>query len=92
MANYLCPTCNSPLRVWADLDAELSLEVKPNGRLVKQKIRNIVQSDGRGGVDCTECDWERNVNEMELDDKFVPLVEDALERQQSIDMLAAKRT
>ncbi len=58
MANkFNCPKCGSAVNAWADLDTTLTFQINKNGKLVKRVIKNANQTDGRCGVECTECDW-----------------------------------
>jgi hypothetical protein len=85
-----CPECGSQVKVWADLDAEASWLVTANGKLVNQEIKNNYQTDGRSGVECTNCDWKLYATEDDIPEPFTELVELAFEKQDSIIYLNKK--
>ncbi|HBN6882400.1 TPA: hypothetical protein L3310_002623 [Vibrio cholerae] len=90
-SNYVCPECGSPIKAWADLDAQVSFVISKAGKLTKRVITNNYQSDGRCGVNCTECDWELHVDDLDSNSPLKTAALDALERQSMIDELSAKR-
>ncbi len=54
---FNCPKCGSAVNAWADLDATVIFKINNHGKLIKRVIKNANQTDGRCGVECTECDW-----------------------------------
>lgn len=90
---YGCPKCDSPVKAWADLDATVNFEISKSGKLIKQKITNNYQSDGRCGVECSECDWNVHREDMTVENNhFKKLADDAMTKQSSIDNLSVKRS
>jgi transcription initiation factor IIE alpha subunit len=88
---FKCPKCGSPVKAWADLDAQVTFTVTAAGKLTKPVITNSYQTDGRSGVDCTECDWRLHLCDMSEDSPFEALATSALEAQEAIEFLSAKR-
>lgn len=84
---FCCPECGGQLKAWADLDAEVSWLVTPSGGLQKRVIRNTYQSDGRSGIECSQCDWEFDGDES-VSKKLAKLAEKACDKQCEIDFLA----
>ena len=85
---FKCPECGGDIKVWADIDAEASFKVSETGSLEGLIIKNVFQSDGRCGVECTECKWELNfVDEHPEYPELEKLANDALEWQEKIDYL-----
>ncbi|MDX7853099.1 hypothetical protein ACTG2K_22850 [Aeromonas caviae] len=89
---YKCPECGSPINAWADLDATVKFSVSSAGKLTKKVISNNYQSDGRCGVECTKCDWVFHGQDIPDDDPLHDLANAALDAQESIHVLAAKRS
>lgn len=89
--DFKCPDCGSPIYAWADLDATLKLQVSSTGKLSKQTIQNNLQSDGRCGVECTECDWEMHGHDIPDGSPLEGLAQAALDAQERIDFLTEKR-
>lgn len=91
--NYGCPECGSPVQAWADLDATVRFAISKSGKLIKQTITNNYQSDGRCGVECSECDWAVHKEDMTAEHShFEKLATDVLTRQGAIDNLSTKRS
>jgi DNA-directed RNA polymerase subunit RPC12/RpoP len=88
---YQCPECGSKIKVWADIDAQITFAVNRAGKLTKPVVTNNNQSDGRAGVECSECHWTLSRQDMAEDDVFFPLVDSVLDEQSSIEFLTAKR-
>ncbi|HCL3557710.1 TPA: hypothetical protein N2A72_006531, partial [Pseudomonas aeruginosa] len=61
-----CPECSSQLKVWIDIDADISFHVSRAGKLSKRAVQDNMQSDGRCGLQCLECDWK--VHGMDCED------------------------
>lgn len=89
--DFKCPVCGSPVKAWADLDAQVTFTVTATGKLTRPVIQNSYQTDGRCGVDCSECDWRLHGSDMEEGSPFSALADSALEAQDSIQFLSAKR-
>ncbi|GAB3478334.1 hypothetical protein [Marinomonas epiphytica] len=64
--------------------------ISKSGKLTKQAITNVLQSDGRCGVECSECDWALNADDMGDKSPFKKLAESAFAQQEQIDELSAK--
>lgn len=90
-SKFTCPNCGSPIQAWADLDATLKLQVSSTGKTSKPVVSNNLQSDGRSGVECTECEWSRHGFDMEDDDPLLALAQAALDTQASMLELSVKR-
>lgn len=90
-SRYECPECGNPIKAWADLDAQVSFVISKAGKLTKRVIKNNYQSDGRCGVECTECDWNLHSDDMEVDHPLQALASKALDLQSLIGELSAKR-
>lgn len=88
---YKCPKCGAPVKAWADLDAQVTFTVTATGKLTKPVITNSYQSDGRCGIDCTKCGWREHHSDMSDDSPFADLATSALEAQEAIEFLSAKR-
>lgn len=88
---YKCPECDSNIRAWADLDATVTFKITKSGCLTKLKIKNANQTDGRCGVECTECDWtlygDSDYSEYP---HFEKLACQALGKQEEIETLSIK--
>lgn len=93
MANkFNCPKCGSAVNAWADLDTTLTFQINKHGRLVKRKIKNAHQSDGRCGIECTECNWilYADSDYRAKYAQFEPLALQALAHQEEIETLSIK--
>ncbi|TVO81458.1 hypothetical protein AYI81_21185 [Shewanella algae] len=88
---YECPVCGSPIKAWADLEAKISFSVSKSGKLTKQFISNTYQTDGRRGVECSNCNWSQHVDDLDVDSPFVELANTALKRQEQIDWLSVQQ-
>ncbi|WP_240224624.1 hypothetical protein [Rheinheimera hassiensis] len=88
---FKCPKCGSPVKAWADLDAQVTFTVTASGKLTKPVIANSYQTDGRCGVDCSACDWSLHHSDMQEDSIFESIANSALAAQDSIEFLSAKR-
>lgn len=87
---FECPKCGSGLSAWADLDAKVTFDVCENGNLTRRRIKNTHQSDGRAGVECKNCNWEATGDDLANYPNFEKLSDEALERQDRIELLSAK--
>lgn len=90
-SEFQCPECGSAIKAWADIDAQMSFVISKTGKLTKQVIENSFQSDGRCGVECTECDWNLHSGDMKVDHPLQSLALEALDRQSMIDEFTIKR-
>lgn len=91
MSKYSCPECGAKVTVWADIDAVIEFDIAKSGKLTKQRIENSNQSDGRCGVKCSECGWSLDLDDMDEKSPFLTPAEEALDKQQKIKSLSAKR-
>ncbi|MCI2286099.1 hypothetical protein L3081_25080 [Colwellia sp. MSW7] len=90
---YGCPQCGSPVNAWADLDATVNFVISKSGKLIKQTITNNYQSDGRCGVECSECDWAVHREDIKAPHAhFKKLADDAMTRQGTMANLSVKRS
>ncbi|WP_083938398.1 hypothetical protein [Algicola sagamiensis] len=89
--NFSCPECNSTIKAWADLDAQVTFEISKNGKLVKRIIENVLQSDGCCGVECSKCSWAVHREEMDDDSPFLQCANEAIRQQMGILFLTSKR-
>ncbi|MPQ71509.1 hypothetical protein [Pseudomonas sp. MWU12-2323] len=78
-----CPECNSPLKVWIDIDAEISFHVSSTGKLNKREVQDNQQSDGRCGLECLECDWKVYGQDCK-DDAMLKVIEAADEKYRAL--------
>jgi hypothetical protein len=70
----------------------MSFTVGKAGALTKQIIKNVDQSDGRCGVECSVCDWSVHIGEMNSEfAHFEQVAIEALQRQSQVDFLSPKR-
>lgn len=85
-----CPECKSQLKVWIDIDADISFQVSRSGKLSKREVQDNLQSDGRCGLECVECDWEVYGNDCE-DDAMLKVIEDADEKYRALRLTMVPR-
>lgn len=78
-----CPTCLGPLRVWIEIDADISFHVSRSGKLSKREVRDNEQNDGRCGLKCQNCDWQIHGNDVE-DKALLKVITDADEQWQGL--------
>lgn len=91
MSKNKCPECGSVVQAWADLDTTLTFQINKNGKLAKRQIKNAYQSDGRCGVECTECNWTLYADSDYSEyPHFEALAGEALEYQANIRLLTVK--
>lgn len=89
--DFTCPECGSNINAWADIDATAKFDVKKNGELKPPTISNSIQSDGRCGVECKECDWEAHGHDLDEESPLFRLANEALKQQSEINFLSPKR-
>lgn len=87
---FKCPECNSNVTAWADIDAMVTFEVSKNGKLIRKSIENWYQTDGRAGIECTNCSWELTGGDLVEYPHFESLADEALEYQHNIRSFAIK--
>jgi len=85
-----CPECNSQLKVWIDIDADISFQVSRSGKLSKRVVQDNLQSDGRCGLECLECDWKVYGRDCE-DDSMLKVIQDADEKYQALRLTMVPR-
>ncbi|KJC15026.1 hypothetical protein [Pseudomonas aeruginosa] len=78
-----CPECSSLLKVWIDIDADISFHVSRTGKLSKREVQDNMQSDGRCGLQCLECDWKVHGQDCE-DDAMLQVIEAADEKYRAL--------
>lgn len=90
--DFKCPECSGEVSVWADLDAEVTFKINSRGKLVKRKIENSYQTDGRCGVKCTNCNWAIDHMDSVSPDllHFEYLANEALAYQHEIRLLSIR--
>ena len=80
-----CPTCQGPLRVWIEIDADISFQVSRTGKLSKREVRDNEQTDGRCGFKCQNCDWWIHVSDVE-DKTLLKVITDANEQWEGLQL------
>ncbi|HID9801563.1 TPA: hypothetical protein ACXI4L_005746 [Pseudomonas aeruginosa] len=85
-----CPKCRGPLKVWLEIDASLSFAVSRNGKLSKRSITDTLESDGRCGLACQNCDWEIHGNDVE-DEVQSKVIESAYEQWEELELAVRTR-
>lgn len=82
MTYPVCPECGGAIEAWADLDATLTCSVGKNGKLKAPVIENALQSDGRAGVDCSECGWQIHAQD-DYPKEFEAIIAEVFDIQES---------
>ena len=80
-----CPECRGPLKVWIDIDADISFHVSRTGQLSKREVRDNQQSDGRCGLECQDCGWQVHGNDVQ-DDALLNVIQNADEQWQGLQL------
>ena len=90
--DYNCPKCGGKLQAWADLDACAKFDINESGGLKRNEIKNNFQSDGRCGVECSECDWDQHIDDIdENNPHLIKAAQNAFSKQEAIGFLTSKR-
>lgn len=80
-----CPDCQGPLKVWIEIDAEMSFHVSRTGKFSKREVRDNEQTDGRCGFNCQNCDWKIHVNDLE-DEALLQVIKSANDQLQELEL------
>lgn len=80
-----CPECQGPLKVWIEIDADISFHVSRTGKLSKREVRDNEQTDGRCGLECRNCDWQIHGRDVE-DKALLKIIVDADEQWQELEL------
>lgn len=64
-AKCQCPACGGQLTAWAESNVTITYSLDGDGKPVSQSIVNDGQTDGRGGFQCSSCDWELHSFDMD---------------------------
>lgn len=84
-----CPDCQGQLKVWIDIDADISFHVSRAGKLSNREVTDNLQSDGRCGLQCLECDWGVYGQDCE-DDAMRKVIEDADEKWRGLQLTVVR--
>lgn len=74
-SRYTCPLCSGAVKVWADHDAEASVEISTGNKAIKRNTKAFQLGDNCG-LECSKCEWKCHINEISnkyLFNKFLSL-------------------